>query len=128
MSQPATPVSGSAVSPLELQAAGLLSTASELAVGLAPPQPDPAALPAWPALPSRPGWRDAVVNKDMAKRTVRIGLYLLLAPHLLSLASTVVGRADRPSLRPSIVVPASVTTDQNVPVPTMTDGGPDSGG
>jgi hypothetical protein len=128
MYQPATPVPGSPVSPLQLQAAGLLGTASELGAGLAPPRPEPVALPAWPALPSPPGWRGILAEKELAKRGARLAIYILLAPHLLSLASTVIGRADRPSLRPAIVAPSSLPIDQPTPVPTMTDGGVNYGG
>ncbi len=128
MYQPATPVSGSAGSPLELQTAGLLWTASEMAVGLAPRPPEPVALPAWPALPARPGWRDILVEKDVGKRTARLAIYVLLAPHLLALGSAVLGRADRPSLRPASVAPAPITVKQSAPVPTVTDSGASYGG
>ncbi len=138
MYQPATPVPGSPVSPLQLQAAGLLSAASELAVGLAPPCPAPVALPAWPSLPARPGLREVLADKEVGKRAARLAIYVLLAPHLLSLGSAVLGRAGRPSLRPANVAPASVApasmapapvvVDQSVPVPTVTDSGTSYGG
>ncbi len=121
------------MSPLQLQAAGLLSTASEMAAGLAPPYPAPGALPAWPALPHRPGWREVLTQKDVGKRTARLAIYVLLAPHLLTIGSAVLGRAGRPSLRPASVAPASVApppviVDQAVPVPPVTDSGASYGG
>jgi hypothetical protein len=115
------------VSPLELHAAALLSTASEIAAGLGPPLPGTVELPGWPALPPHSGWKGALVTRETAKRTARVAVYLLVAPHLLGVASAVIGRADRPSLAPVTVTPAA-SANQNAPVPTMTDSGVNYGG
>jgi hypothetical protein len=128
MYQPAIPVSGCSVSPFQLRAAGLLSTASELAAGVAPRRPQPVALPAWPTLPGPRRWLGLVANKDVGKGVAKLAVFVLLAPHLLGIASTVVGRAGRPSLRPSTVAPVYLPVGQPAPMPTMTDGGADYGG
>ena len=128
MYQSATPASGSSVSPLQLGAAGLLSTASELAAGLVPPQPATVALPVWPTLPTRHGWVRRFRNRETAKRVAQLGLGLLVAPHLLTIGSSFVGQAGRPSLRPPQAVPAAGSPEPSVPVPTMTDSGANYGG
>ena len=114
----------------ELTAAALLNTASEISAGPALPPLDQIGLPEWPARPSRlarRAWPGPAVSRDAAMRTARVGLYLFLAPHALGMASAVIGRADRPSLRPTIVAPAP-STNLNAPVPTMTDSGVNYGG
>jgi hypothetical protein len=68
------------------------------------------------------------VNKETARRAARLALGLLLAPHLLGMAATVIGQAQRPSLWPAQVAPTAVSGGAPAPVPTMTDGGADYGG